>query len=740
MSDTDLQWMSGAIPTTGVKSKPPTSTIPLGEQEEIRAYFECVRAGSLGGQLPISGNHMSHTCSHCEDIIIESTDLEESALVLVSDGLEAAVKRANGGCAFFQWALGLLVPSDGSDDEEGSPFQGHTCADISFHLRFNPTWKEGMSMSFAVWVEFVKTNGEFTLEIMQQGHLHACTDQDDIAASYIPSRPPEPEKVSQRNVDFIRASLRNCLNHHPTCSLTSAGKNVTAPECIPPQDLPTRLLRIETRARTIKLVTVDELDDKSRSVISERGYASLSYRWGGPQPLCLTAHTIDGLMQGIPTSTLPRTLRDAIESCLLFLDLDYIWIDALCIKQDDDVDKQLEIARMPLYYGHNTITLSAASAETCTEGFLTSTMPDEAYVAGPFRLSLLTPEGLGSVRLSQSAVAPPEPIASRGWTYQESLLSRRLVIFGSRQVYWTCNAESGSYGGPDAKADSTYNTVDTRLLGTSQNLARILQYPWRDAWVEIVQQFMTRKLGVESDKLLAVAALASRMADEARAQDLRMTYIAGLFVNTQTSVVSWAEQLLWYVDSASESKRPDKYRAPSWSWACIEGAWGSLRALLPLPWDIKKYEFDFQVTKVHVELSHVASPYGSIKSAFLTVQGWMKRVDSRLKGEVRFPAFHCYRLADHERTGADLLLFGDTNEDIELMKKSVMNGQNTEESVYLLELIPPFLPRRSPSVGLILKGGLEEPMKRIGTYVFYADKAEILEEFFDGLAEDCRLI
>jgi len=580
--------------------------------------------------------------------------------------------------------------------------------------------------------------------------LCACTD--DAAAPYIPSRPHEPDKASQKSNLFVRDSLEDCLKNHPKCRLTPTNEAASGTERIPPNDLPTRLLHIESNGHIIKLVTVNELDDYSKSTISQCGYASLSYCWGGPQPLCLTSHTIQALAQGIEASILPRTLQDAVKSSTLCLGFEYIWIDALCIKQDDAADKQLEIARMPLYYGRNTVTISAASAATCTEGFLSpsSFNTASAFKAGPFSLSFSTPkQEIGKMQLSQAAETPPEPIASRGWTYQESLLSRRLVIYGSRQVYWTCNTSSGSYGGADAKADSKYNTVDTRLLGTSQNLARILQYPWRDAWVEVVREFMTRTLGVESDKLLAISALAARMADEARERGMCVTYLAGLFVNdagSESNVINWADQLLWYVDSSSpgSSRRPGTYRAPSWSWASADASeWGSLRALLPLPWDVKKYDFDFKVAGFKVEHTHPATaPYGSVESAFLIVQGCAKHLDGniRLDGAITcsFPPCHSYRLAESKRTGADLLLFGDTTADTELIR-SVIEGRITDE-VYLLELVPPFLPRRSPSVGLVLEENSDESMSRIGVYVFYSEKIEILEAFYDGIIEDCRLI
>lgn len=508
-------------------------------------------------------------------------------------------------------------------------------------------------------------------------------------------------------------------------------------ESILVEDLPTRLLHFDTGGLFIRLVTVPQLSIAAKARISQRGYASLSYCWGGPQPFCLTKKTMQTLTQGIEVSILPNTLRDAI-TALSSLGLEYIWIDALCIKQDDSLDKELEISRMSLYYGHNTVTISAASAAACTEGFLSSSLIDDTFVAGPFRISLATVGGLGSVQLSRYTSPPPEPIASRGWTFQESLLSRRLVIYGTREVYWTCNTMTGTYGGPNAMSESRYSTVDRQLLGTTRNLINILEYPWEFAWSDVVTQFMTRRLGVESDKLLAIAALASRMADEAEKRGTSLIYIAGLFVCPK-SIISWAAALLWRVDSPEGTKRAGTYRAPSWSWACVDGAWGGgLGIFSPLPFDLKKYEFDFQVTDFVVEPRHPSALFGSIQSASLFVKGWVKRLDSSLEMMTKFSYPQIIIQAERDRTKSGLYVLGDTADDVELIQ-AVVKGQENELEVYILELIPPFFSRGKPSVGLILRGRIGESIVRIGVYVLYA-KAEFLETFFDSLAEDILLV
>ena len=91
--------------------------------------------------------------------------------------------------------------------------------------------------------------------------------------------------------------------------------------------------------------------------------------------------------------------------------------------------------------------------------------------------------------------------------------------------------------------ESKDSLVDSQAFGMIRNLANIFEYPFQSAWSDLVLRFMARRLSEESDKLPAIAALASRMVQKAEKQGSPVTYLAGLFLNTR-SIVDWANQLL----------------------------------------------------------------------------------------------------------------------------------------------------------------------------------------------------
>ena len=127
-------------------------------------------------------------------------------------------------------------------------------------------------------------------------------------------------------------------------------------------------------------------------------------------------------MKGLPLSVLPATIRDAIRLAR-DLGLRFIWIDAFCILQDCELDKNAELRKMQDIYHNAYVTIIAASAKECSDGFLCKRSATESQ---PFSLPFLFPDDmLGNVMLEELWHYEPseEPVEGRAWTLQERLLS-----------------------------------------------------------------------------------------------------------------------------------------------------------------------------------------------------------------------------------------------------------------------------------------------------------------------------
>jgi len=340
-------------------------------------------------------------------------------------------------------------------------------------------------------------------------------------------------------------------------------------------------------------------------------YCCLSYCWGGDQPVKTTLSSLQARVLGIIFSELPQTLQDAI-LVTLRLGLRFIWIDCLCIIQDDADDIGVEIGLMPLIYKNAYINISASSASNCHEGFLGARLPSADRECEDITLRYRCPDGhIGDINLCEyhPYESNEDPINTRAWTLQERLLSPRVLDYGVRQLRWHCRSRRHFDGGfPDENLESgnrlsgSYLSAFT-LPGKEVSAINVEKVILND-WAEFVDNYTQRLMSFPSDKLVALSALASEIGES-----LSLSYRAGL----------WQEhlplQLLWRL--WGEPARRPEYRAPSWSWASVDG-WVMLQR------EADTRRIAIEVLGCFTDPVHPLAPYGAVKSGYLTVVGRVK--------------------------------------------------------------------------------------------------------------------
>ncbi|KAL2139402.1 hypothetical protein VTI28DRAFT_5251 [Corynascus sepedonium] len=150
-------------------------------------------------------------------------------------------------------------------------------------------------------------------------------------------------------------------------------------------------------------------------------YAALSYVWGMSE-----ADNVDW----------PRTVMDAV-TVTKKMGLQYIWVDRLCINQADDDEKMYLISRMTTVYEEAELTIVAAAGSGAGHGLpgisSTTRTPQPRYTLDS-----------GSTLLSSLRDPRYDILESdywtRGWTYQEGVLSNRKLVFTQNQIYWECRS------------------------------------------------------------------------------------------------------------------------------------------------------------------------------------------------------------------------------------------------------------------------------------------------------------
>lgn len=309
-------------------------------------------------------------------------------------------------------------------------------------------------------------------------------------------------------------------------------------------------------------------------------------------------------MREIPFSELSETVQDAAK-VTRDVGLKYLWVDALCIIQDDDADKQEEISKMHLVYRGAFFTVAASSAASSQDGFLHPRIQYQPTKLAAriddnvFTEVLLSPEYGGFFS--------SDPLFLRGWTFQETHLSTRIAAYGQREMIFCCLETMHSDGGID-------NPVATQAFSGALDPGnlRFGSEAHPDSWAYIISQYSFRSLSVESDKLPGIAALAEEYSLTKPVTD----YLAGI----------WREwfllHCLWKV-TPFRVKRPSTYVAPSWSWASVIGFIG-------YPWTkpLSPSDVDIQCELLDVGTT-LASSY-----RFGMVTGGFMRIRARSRGLV----------------------------------------------------------------------------------------------------------
>ena len=313
-----------------------------------------------------------------------------------------------------------------------------------------------------------------------------------------------------------------------------------------------------------------------RSTTGRKGsYLALSYCWGSKQSYVLTTGNLASLLRELEVNMLPQTILDAIEVSKN-LGFEYLWVDALCILQDSTKaaarqDMDQELAMMGQIYTNATMTIVAACTPSATGGFLHDRpRPGQRQFDIPCRLSQ---EQFVAVHIQEHIMYDDkiEPINTRAWTFQEGLLSARLLIYASHTLQWQCRTLTcnlgGSYHAPSPSAVPRLPSPQILLLeGLEQNPRRgqlwpDIPHPILQHWLRVLINYSVRKSSLPSDKLPALSALAASYGAVFGPE-----YFAGIWARSAVQQLCWRSP-----DSRITFTRPTGYRAPSWSWAALDG-------------------------------------------------------------------------------------------------------------------------------------------------------------------------
>ncbi|SPJ79275.1 related to tol protein [Fusarium torulosum] len=442
-----------------------------------------------------------------------------------------------------------------------------------------------------------------------------------------------PDAGSKNTLSVVSGWVKHCVDEHERCR--------------PPHTpLPTRILDLNAfnNPDNIRLW-------ETNGAANYEPYVTLSYCWGSDASVHVrTTHsTLSGHLESISVQNLPQTYQDAIR-ITRHLGIRFLWIDSLCICQDDLDDWTRESAAMQQVYAGAYLSIAADNAPSSTHGFLKR--PDRMHV--PVDLKVINESSdSGSTAPNSSVVdipgyafeAPPskafhngcwlrlekEPLTLRAWATQERLLPQRVLHFASDQLRFECNCHALSEDG--AEVLGRWNSLRREGEKNFKDIARISRISYNhQMWYFILEDYTNRLLTANTDRLPAISGLAALFQEMMNAQESDnvaekpgdVQYIAGLWSNAFIEGLEWSSLRSRDKDTIMPDQLPlpgeKGYIAPTWSPASFNGM--SAHGNTSSGWADIAVPTGFNVT-----LKNTQNPFGEVINGWISLRAPMIKME-----------------------------------------------------------------------------------------------------------------
>ncbi|KAK3490000.1 HET-domain-containing protein [Neurospora crassa] len=459
---------------------------------------------------------------------------------------------------------------------------------------------------------------------------------------------------SEASLDQALRWVENCVFNHPSCNKVVLEN--------PQGKYPARFLDVGcTGSRTVRL-----FETRGTGMdFQKHRHMTLSHCWGDSVPARLLLDNYASRLKGFALDELPRTFQDAVRLTQR-LNVQFLWIDSLCIIQDSPDDWATESAKMRFVYQNTYLNLAAAVSPNSSAGFFFPRYP-LSFVPCAIKLA-------PHITIAQNYKIRETPILhTRGW-----------------ELYWECSMVRASEHSPNevpgqVSESGLFNSPPMKLFQRE----RLLDDERLEAWASLVEVYSGRKLTKQSDKLVAISGLAEHLSNGWDG----VTYLAGLWS------YRLRESLLWRCSNVEQSKGRNNDIAPSWSWASL-----SAKCRLHLPLAFERVDSLAEVLEAMVSPATPTHLFGQVRrGGMVRIRGPLLRARS-----TPWPSWWSRDLGK-ERDGISISVTP-TGLNIILM----WDEQNSHDSaiIYLAPLQVRHEASESHLDGLLLRPALTAPVRK----------------------------
>ncbi|KAI3332696.1 heterokaryon incompatibility protein-domain-containing protein [Ustulina deusta] len=251
----------------------------------------------------------------------------------------------------------------------------------------------------------------------------------------------------------------------------------------------------------------------------------------------------------IPLERLPKTIQDALQITRAIGEK-YLWVDALCIIQDDMLDVQRTVYKMDEIYKAASLTIIMGDREgVASEGGrpnrrqLSQELGDTTYIRS---------------LPSMSSALERSVWQSRGWTYQEWELSARKLVFVGNLAYYNC--PRSSFREDHVEGPFDMNRTEPKFMDYDSPLNEYCRH---------VETYSSRSLTNSTDIIDAFQGIMHAMA-----RQLTIEFCWGLPLIRFDGAMLWmgVDRLTRRTGKKAPKPDADSVPFPSWSWVGWQGA------------------------------------------------------------------------------------------------------------------------------------------------------------------------
>ncbi|KAK8043441.1 hypothetical protein PG993_005871 [Apiospora rasikravindrae] len=359
---------------------------------------------------------------------------------------------------------------------------------------------------------------------------------DDVATWLQLERASVPDLLSPETIAGIKQQLSSCyhgIGEHEGVCVTNE----------PSYFVPTRL--IDVRQADLRILSGESISQQSREAGICPSYTALSYCWGKISDVEAEYQTTSQNLEARQTrleANLPPVLRDAV-AVTRALSIPYLWVDAICILQDQLGDWETESARLDKVYATAYVTIVCLTS-SCQLGFLQPQKPRtnmafrsriDPTISGGYRIEFANCYWHSLPRKGHNDLLPSSRWFSRGWTYQEAWLSSRVLFVGLDFMGISCAAGLFAEGQWTQQGGLQNAMTQTRASDD-----------FGHRWLKTAFYYLDRYLSVPGDALPALSGVAGIFA-----ASMGDDYLAGVWGSDIVRGVLWGYAM------PLQSKPPD---------------------------------------------------------------------------------------------------------------------------------------------------------------------------------------